>query len=136
MALTTTISQRELKRQAALVFEGKPLRVMLCLAGASGYTAESTVANWQAQEVSTSGTGYSRFSATLATGSYNSSTQRYELPAVDADFSCTTSYSYDTIVLYFSGETYIHSLLIETPNITLAPGQVQTYRFTFLQDEL
>ena len=135
MAQTTTISTKELKRQAAACFEGKALRVMLCLAGASGYTAESTVANWQAQEVSTSGTGYARFSATVGTSTYNATTARQELPYIDAAFSCSTSYSYDTVVIYFNGETYIHSLVTESPNITLSPGQTQTYRITFSQDD-
>lgn len=135
MASTTTISAKELKRQCSLIFEGKTLKVMLCLAGATGYNAESTVANWQSAEVSTTGTGYARFTATVGTSTYNGTTARQELPSIDAAFTCTTSYSYDTVVIYFNGETYIHSMITESPNITLAPAQTQTYRITLSQDD-
>lgn len=135
MAQITTISTKELQRQAAACLEGKAVRVMLCSAGSTGYTEESTVANWQSVEKS--GSGYVRFSGTLGTGSYNATTARYELPYIDAAFTCsTTAYSYDRVVVYFNGETYIHSLITESPNITLSPGQTQTYRITFSQDDV
>lgn len=133
MAQITTISTKELKRQAAACFEGKALRVMLCSVGATSYDAESTVTNWQSVEKS--GNGYVRFSGTLGTSTYNATTGRQELPYIDAAFTCSTSYSYDTVVVYFNGETYIHSLITESPNITLSPGQTQTYRITFSQDD-
>ena len=134
MAQTTTISQKELKRQAAACFEGKALYVMLCSVGATGYTAESTVANWQSVEKS--GNGYVRYSTTIATGAYDATTGTYKLPDIDAAFTATgAGYSYDRIVLYISGETYIHSLIAEDPNITLSAGQAQTYRLSIRQDD-
>lgn len=134
MAQTTTISQKELKRQAGLVFEGKTLYVMLCSVGATGYTAESTVANWQSVEKS--GNGYVRYSAAIGTGAYDATTGTYKLPDIDAAFTATgAGYSYDRIVLYISGETYIHSLIAEDPNITLSAGQTQTYRLSIRQDD-
>lgn len=127
MALTVTLSQREMKRVAGLAYEGETLKVMLCSVGSTGYTAESTVASWQSAEVS--GNGYVRFSETIAAGTYDAVDARYEMPAVDALFNATGSgYSYDRIVSYIDGETYIHSIIEEDPNITLAPGQAQTYR--------
>lgn len=127
MALTTTISQRELKRVAGLAYEGETIKVMLCSVGATGYTAESTVANWQSVEKS--GNGYVRFSQVIATGSYDAVDARYEIPAIDAAFTASgVGYSYDRIIIYIDGETYIHSMIAEDPNITLAPGQTQTYR--------
>ena len=134
MATTTSISQKELKRQAGLVFEAKTLKVMLCSVGATGYTAESTVANWQSVEKSTN--GYVRYSTTIATGAYDATTGTYKLPDIDAAFTATgAGYSYDRIVLYIDGETYIHSLIAEDPNITLAAGQTQTYRLSLRQDD-
>ena len=134
MAQTTTISQKELKRQATACFEGKTLYVMLCSVGATGYTAESTVANWQSVEKS--GNGYVRYSTTIGTGSYDATTGTYKLPDIDAAFTATgAGYSYDRIVLYISGETYIHSLIAEDPNITLSAGQTQTYRLSIRQDD-
>lgn len=134
MAQTTTISQKELKRQAGLCFEGKTLYVMLCSVGATGYTAESTVANWQSVEKSSN--GYVRYSAAIGTGAYDATTGTYKLPDIDAAFTATgAGYSYDRIVLYISGETYIHSLIAEDPNITLSAGQTQTYRLSIRQDD-
>jgi len=129
MAITTTISQKELERIAALAYEGETLKVMLCSVGATGYTAQSTVANWQSVEKS--GNGYVRYSAVIATGSYDSTDGRYELPDIDAAFTATgAGYTYDTVVLYIDGATYPHSTLTEAPNIVLAAGQTQTYRLS------
>lgn len=134
MALTTTISQRELKRVAGLAYEGETIKVMLCTVGATGYTAESTVANWQSVEKS--GNGYVRFSQAIATGAYDATDARYEIPAIDAAFTATgAGYSYDRIIIYIDGETYIHSMIVEDPNITLAAGQTQTYRITLATDD-
>jgi hypothetical protein len=134
MATTTTISQKELKRQAGLVFEGETLKVMLCSVGATGYTAESTVANWQSVEKS--GNGYVRYSTTIGTGAYDAVSGTYKLPDIDAEFTATgAGYSYDRIVLYIDGETYIHSLIAEDPNITLSAGQTQTYRLSLRCDD-
>ena len=127
MALTTTISQKELKRLADLAYEGETIKVMLCSVGATGYTAESTVANWQSVEKS--GNGYARYSQVIAAGSYDATDGRYEIPNIDAAFTATgAGYSYDRIIIYIDGETYIHSMIVEDPNITLAAGQTQTYR--------
>lgn len=134
MAQTTKISQKELKRVAGLAYEGKTLKVMLCSVGTSGFTEESTVTNWQTVEVS--GNGYARFSATVAVGSYSSSLGAYVMPDIDAAFTASgVGYSYDTVVAYFDGETYPHSITTEAPNVILSPGQTQTYRFSLQQDD-
>lgn len=134
MAITTQISQKELKRQAAACFESKSIRVMLCSVSTSGYTAESTVANWQSVEVS--GNGYSRYSATIGTSTYNGTTARQELPVINAAFTASGgSISYDRVVIYINGETYVHSVVTENPNIVLADGQTQTYAITLSQDD-
>ena len=135
MAITTSISQKELERVAALAYEGETLKVMLASVGATGYTAQSTVANWQSVEKS--GNGYVRFSQVIATGSYNATTGRYEIPDIDAAFTATgAGYSYDRVVLYIDGATYPHSVLAEDPNITLQAGQTQTYRLTLQTDDV
>lgn len=134
MAITVSISQKELKRIADLAYEGETVKVMLCSAGVSGFTAESTVANWQTVEQS--GNGYVRYSQVVATGAYNVSNGRYEIPAIDAPFTATgAGYSYDRIIIYIDGATYVHSLIAESPNITLASGQTQTYRIKLICDD-
>jgi hypothetical protein len=47
MALTTTISTKELQRVAAAAYEGETLKVMLCQVALTGFTAENTVTQWQ-----------------------------------------------------------------------------------------
>lgn len=134
MAITTSISQKELERVAALAYEGKTLKVMLASVGATGYTAQSSVANWQSVEKS--GSGYVRYSVVAGTGSYNSTTGIYELPYIDAEFTASSSYTYDRVVLYVDGSTYPHSVLSEDPNITLQAGQTITYRLTLQTDDV
>lgn len=134
MAQSTVISQKELKRIAGLAYEGETLKVMLCSVALTGFGSESTVAQWQTTELS--GNGYARFSQVIATGSYNSTTGKYEIPAIDAAFTCTSSVlSYDRVILYIDGETYIHSVIAEDPNIVLSAGQTQTYRLNLNVDD-
>lgn len=134
MAITVSISQKELARVADLAYEGETIKVMLCSAGVSGFTVESTVADWQTVEQS--GNGYVRYSEVVGTGAYNVSNSRYEVPAIDAAFSATgAGYSYDRIIVYINSATYIHSLIVESPNITLASGQTQTYRIKLICDD-
>lgn len=134
MAQSTTISQKELQRVAALAYEGETLKVMLCNVGTTGYTPESTVANWQSAEVS--GNGYTRFSAVVATGSYSGTAGAYVLPDINAAFTASgVGYSYDRVVAYIDGETYPHSVTTESPNVVLSPGQTQTYRYALLTDD-
>lgn len=133
MAQTTTISQKELERVAALAYEGETLKVMLCTNSGS-LTAQSTVANWQSVEKS--GNGYVRYSEVVGTGAWNGTAAAYVMPDIDAAFTATgAGYSYDTVVLYIDGATYPHSIIVESPNITLSAGQTQTYRLSLRQDD-
>lgn len=133
MAQTLAISTKELKRQAGLVFEGKTLKVMLCNVTTTPYTAESTVVDWQSVELS--GSGYTRFSQVISVGSYDSGLGAYTMPDINAEFNCTTAYSYNHVVLYLDGEEYVHSVITESPNITLSSGQTQTYVIKLRQDD-
>jgi hypothetical protein len=134
MALTTTISSKELERQAALVYEAETLKVMLCQVGVTGYTAEDTVADWQGEEIS--GNGYVRYSEVIGTGSYSGTEGAYLLPTIDAEFVATSAgYNYDRVVIYIDGATYPHSIIVEDPNIVLSAGQTQTYRINLRQDD-
>lgn len=135
MAITTTISQNEMQRIAALAYEGKVLSVMLCSVGSSGYTAESSVADWQSVEVATAN-GYQRFTATVGVGAFNANTGRYELPVINASFTATSAgYSYDRIVMFIGNSATVHSVLSEDPNIVLSAGQTQTYKLTLITDD-
>jgi hypothetical protein len=135
MALTTTISTKELQRVAAAAYEGETLKVMLCQVALTGFTAENTVAQWQTTELP-SANGYVRFSEVIGTGEYSGTAGRYNLPVIDAEFTASgVGYSYDRVVLYIDGATHPHSVISEDPNIVLLPGQVQTYRLTLNTDD-
>jgi hypothetical protein len=134
MALTTTISTKELQRVAEAAYEGETLKVMLCAVGLTGFTAESTVAEWQTVEVS--GNGYVRYSEEIDPGEYVALDGRYNLPAIDAEFTATSDgYTYDHVVLYVDGATHPHSIIAEDPNIVLLAGQTQTYRLRLNTDD-
>ena len=134
MALTVSISQKELERVAALAYEGETLKVALASVGATGYTAQSTVANWITVEKS--GNGYVRSSQVIPAGAYDATDARYEIPGINAAFTATgAGYSYDRIVYWVDGATYPIGVITEDPNITLAAGQTQTYRINLATDD-
>jgi hypothetical protein len=134
MAITTTISTKELERVAATAYEGETLEVMLCSVALTGFTAESSVSDWQTTEIS--GNGYVRYSEEIGVGSYNSTDGRYNLPVINAEFSASNlGFTYDRIVLYIDGASFPHSVIAENPNIVLLAGQTQTYRITLIQDD-
>tara|TARA_R110000868_G_scaffold55541_9_gene172749 strand:- start:7683 stop:8084 length:402 start_codon:yes stop_codon:yes gene_type:complete len=132
MALTLTISQKELQRQAAAALETKAYTIFLAT-NSGALTSESTYSSWFA--VKAVGTGYANVTGTLAAGSYNATTGRWELPAVTATFTCTGDfYSFDTICVRIATETYLHSINVESPSVTLVSGQSKTYTITFAVD--
>jgi hypothetical protein len=134
MAITLTISQKELQRQAALCLEGRAYEVFLATNDGS-LTANSTYAAWQAVEVA-SANGYAPTTGTLGTGAWDAGDARYELPAVTATFTSSGSgYSYNTVCVRIGTEIYLHSIVAESPSITLAAGQSKSYVITLVQDD-
>ena len=134
MATTQTISTKELLRQSAALFDGKAYRVYLATNNGS-LTADSTHAAWTAVEVA-GGTGYAAVTGTLGVGVYQAGTGRVELPDVTATFTATgAGFSYDTLVIRLGTETYVHSINVESPAITLAAGQSKTYTLKFAQND-
>ena len=134
MARETTISPKELERAARFAYEGKSIRVMLCNVGSTGYDDLSTVANWQSVELS--GNGYARASGTIGTGTYDETEAAYLLPDFDAVFTASgAGLTWDRVVVYFNGETYVHSVTSETPAETLVSGQSFTYRIPLKTDD-
>lgn len=135
MALTTSISQEELKRVAALCYEGRTVSVMLCTLGTSGFTSNSTVVEWQTREIS--GNGYARFTTTTGVGAYSATDGRYNLPSFVASFTATTGegYIFDSCVIFIESSLYPYSVITESPEINLLPGQSYSYRITFASDD-
>lgn len=150
MAVTVEISPNEFKRIAALAYEGKRIRVSLATVGLSGYDSSSTRAQWDAQKIS--GNGYADFTAVIGTGAYDASDLRYEMGElagsntyIDAVFTATgAGYVYDRVYVVigtsngsggWNEETYIHSLITESPSVNLIGGQSQTYRIQVVLDD-
>ena len=132
MAITLTISQAELARQAAAVFEGKTFKLFLAVQGS--LTAESLTTDWEAAELS--GNGYAAITGTVGVGSYSTANGRYELPAINGTFTASGGgLTYDTICLVIDGATHLHSINVENPSITLADGQSKSYTLTLAQDD-
>ena len=132
MAISLTISQRELARQAAEAFEGQTFKLFLATQGS--LTAESDLTAWEAAEVS--GNGYAAITGTIGTGSYSTTNARYELPAISGTFTATGSgFTYDTVVLAIGSATGVHSINVESPSITLAASQSKSYTLTLAQDD-
>lgn len=133
MAQTINVSQKELQRIAQLAYEGETLKVMLCVVDV-GYTAESSVSTWQSAEVT--GNGYVRGSSVLTSGSYNMTSASYQIPQVAVSFTATgAGYTYDRVVLYIDGATYPHSIIIESPGVTMQDGQTLTYNLNLSTDD-
>lgn len=136
MAITTTISQAELARLAAAAYEGLPYRICLALNGASGKTANSTVAQWDSVELS--GNGYSRVEGFIEQGAWDSTDLRYEMPVIDAEFQASGgTLTYDTVYVVIDDgyEETLHSIIVEAPSISLVDGASIIYRITLATDD-
>jgi len=96
MAITATLSQKELERVAGLAYEGRAIRVSLANDIGSTLTSESTVAECDALKVS--GGGYADYKAAIGAGAYDGADQRYEMPDTDAEFTATgVGYTYNKV---------------------------------------
>jgi hypothetical protein len=143
MALTATLSTSELARVAGLCYEGKRVRVSLANVGLTGFTAESTTADWDSVKVS--GSGYVDFTDVVEIGAFDGTDSRYEMGGsggantyIYAMFTPNGgSITYDTVYVVlgtsdglggWTEETQVHSILVESPAVTLAPDVPVTYR--------
>lgn len=150
MAVTTEISRHELKRLAAAAYEGKRIRVSLAVAGETGYDVNSTRANWDSVKIS--GNGYADFTDIVEVGAYDTLDLRYEMGGavgsnsyINAEFTATGSgYTFDIVYVVigtsngtggWTEETYVHSIITESPSITLVDGQSRTYQIQLVLDD-
>lgn len=133
MAITLTITPKELERQAQLVFEGQTYKLFL-VNNTTSLTTASTTAQWEASELS--GNGYAAATGTIAAGSYSATAARYEIPVISATFTAAGgSLIYNTLCVKVGTATYLHSISVESPTISLADGQSKTYTVTLAQDD-
>lgn len=142
MALTATLCSQEFARISALAYEGLSCRVSLHVNSGS-LTSESTIAEWDAVKLAAEN-GYADFTvATLPSGGLDSgSDNRWEIGGtagantyIEAAFTAEgAGFTFDTVVIQVGSSTYPHSILVESPSVTVAAGQTQTYRIQLLID--
>lgn len=140
MALTASTSLYEAARVAALAYEGLPLRVTLHAIGLTGYDANTPMTDWATIELDEVN-GYEPFElAALPAGGVDLTDGRFEIGEdpgantfITAAFTgADAGFTYDTVVVCVDGSDYPHSVLTESPSITLAPGATQTYQIQLL----
>lgn len=135
MALTITITPKELERQAALAFQGKTYKVFLAYDPNNTLSQASTTTQWLTKELAAVN-GYAAVTGTIGTGSYNATLGRYELPSITAQFTATdVGYVYDVIVVVVDNATYPHSVTRVSPEQGLFAGQSRSYVLRLLQDD-
>jgi hypothetical protein len=143
MAYTSAISTFELRRVAAASYEGRAVRVCLATVASSGYTVESTTANWDSRELASTN-GYARVTVgALAVGAYDGVDGRYEVgpiaganQTIDATFTASGgSLTWDRVYVVIGTELQIAYLGTESPSVTLSSGQSITYRIQLAVDD-
>ena len=144
MTLTTAVSTFEFKRIADAAYSGLACRVSLHMNDGS-LTAESSIAEWDAKKLPDA-EGYTDFTVpSLPEGGLDSGTDnRWEIGGtpgpntyIEATFNASGSgYTFNTVVIRIGSATYPHSILVESPAITLASGQSQVYRCQLLVDSV
>lgn len=135
MALSITITPKELERQAALAFEGKAYKVFLASDPNQTLTMNSTLAQCEALELADAN-GYQPVTGTIGTGGYDAGTSEYRLPYLDCSFSGTgTGHTHDTVVLSIDNHTHPHSIMRQSSPVLLQAGQSIGYRLRLVQDD-
>jgi hypothetical protein len=142
MAAAMTQTPYEAGRLFASNYAGK--RARLCLAVNSGSLGvTSNTAAWDAAELS--GNGYARFEWTIPSGSYNSTTERFEVAAQLCEYAASSGgagLNWNTAYLVIgtiSGSTTtwntgVSFVLTENPNVVLSPGEPRSYSVLLFTD--
>ena len=136
MAITTTITRAELARLAAAAYEGLPYRVCLANNATAGLTANSSLAACDGIELS--GNGYVRVEGFIENGAFDETNLRYQMPVISSEFKASAgTLTYDTVytVIDDGYEETLHSIIVESPPISLFDGASIIYRITLATDD-
>lgn len=144
MTLTTEICTFEFQRIADAAYAGLACRVSLHQNDGS-LTADSALADWDAKKLPETD-GYQDFIVdSLPEGGLDSgSDSRWEIGGtpgantyIEAKFEATGSgYTFNTVLIRVGSSLYPHSILVESPAVTIASGQSQVYRVQLLVDNV
>jgi hypothetical protein len=143
MASAMTQTPYEAARMFANDYADKKARLCLANATSGAPGINSTTAQWDAAELG--GNGYSRVEWTIPAGSYNNTTERYEVPARLAQFAASSGgagFSWNRAYLVIgtiSGNTVtwntgVSFVLNESSTVTLAAGGSRGYIVTLFTD--
>lgn len=127
--MSFVITPGELEFEHGLVLSGQSFKVFAATTGS--LTVSSTLAAWEAAELAATG-GYAAVTGTIAAGSLNISTGRWESPAVTGQFGPATGagFQYDAVIIKVgSSRTKPYAVnLLSTP-ILLAAGQSRGFQY-------
>ena len=135
MALTTTVTPAEITRVGVAAYEGKTYKLRLAN-NTTGLTALSTVAQWDAAQLT--GNGYYSVEGTIGTGTFESTGTVFTLPELTATFTAAGgNWTYNTlyVTLTSGSTTTLHSIVVESPEVTLIDGGSITYRVSLFTDD-
>lgn len=133
----------EAGRLFGLAYAGKRARLCLAVATSGSPALGASTSVWDAAELS--GQGYARAEWTIPSGAYNTTTERFEVPAVLAQFTASVSglgMSWNRVYLVVgttadgvtTWEGGVSFVLNESSTITLAAGATKTYNVTLFTD--
>lgn len=130
MALTLTVGQREIMRQADLAFKQRNYKIFLAL-NDSGLTADSLASEWLEKELDiVQSPGYYAVTGTLGASIWNPDIERAFFPELTAVFKADGGdMTYNTVCLFLPGDEYLHSINVESPTKTLTTGGVAAYGY-------
>lgn len=131
MALTLTVGNREIERQADLAFKLRSYKIFLAVNPGGLLDADSLATDWLEAELNVvQCPGYSANIGSFGQGVWNSVNERIEFPQVQAVFQANgAAWSYDTVCLWLIGEDYLHSINVENPARELTDQQVSAYSY-------
>lgn len=132
MALTLTVGEREIMRQADLAFKQRDYKVFLVL-NEGGMTVDTPAESWLTAELDiVQNPGYYAQTGQIGAAIWDTTLNRAFYPEITAVFKADGGdITYDTVCFWLYGETFLHSINVENPGVTLLTGQVAAYSYSF-----
>jgi hypothetical protein len=124
------ITPGELEFEHGLILSGQSFKVFAATKGS--LTSASTISAWEAVELASTG-GYASVTGTVAAGSLNSTTGRWESPVISGTFGPATGagFQYDAVIIKIgSSRTKPYAVNLLASPIVLAAGQSRGFQYT------
>lgn len=124
------ITNGELEFEHGLVLAGQSFKVFAATTGS--LTAASTLAQWEAAELSSTG-GYAAVTGTVSAGSLNATNGRWESPVLAGQFGPATGigFQYDAVIIKIgTTRTRPYAVNLLAAPILLAAGQSRGFNLT------